>query len=297
MVAHLSQYTALKLFGTSLTPIQKEEAPISWWQIDLRDPDHVHQMLAEIRPQRIFHLAGQAFVPASYDAPWDTLETNIKTQLNILESMRKLALDCRILVVSSAHVYGKIRESENPINENQPFRPDNPYSVSKISQDMLALQYFLTYQLHTVRARPFNHIGPGQDTRFALPNFAHQIAAAESGNAEPVIKVGNLAARRDFTDVRDVVRAYYIMLENGKAGEAYNVCSEEAHAMHELLTMMCAQSRVELQIEVDASRLRPLDIPLVIGDGAKLRTDTHWQPNIPIQQSLGDILQDARNRH
>ena len=298
LTAFLAANTDADLFGTRLFPLPEDYRPsidIRWWQLDLREQARVHAILHEVQPDLIFHLAAQAFVPASFDDPWHTLENNIRGQLNIFQSIMELELDCRVLVVSSAEVYGEIRADENPVDEHQPLRPANPYSVSKVTQDMLAMQYHLSHGLHTVRARAFNHIGPGQNTRFALPNFAAQIAAIEAGAQEPVIRVGNLDAERDFTDVRDVVRAYYLMLTRGKAGAVYNVCRGEAYSMRYLLDLLCDMSSVELAVAVDEKRLRPLDVPRVIGDATRLRQDTAWEPTIDIHQSLADILDHTRN--
>jgi GDP-4-dehydro-6-deoxy-D-mannose reductase len=298
LTTFLATNTDAELSGTRLLPLPddyEQGIDINWWQLDLRDEDGVHTMLSEAQPDLIFHLAAQAFVPASFDDPWHTLENNIRGQLNIFQSILKLELKCRMLVVSSAEVYGEIRADENPVTENQPLRPANPYSVSKVAQDMLAMQYHLSHGLYTVRARAFNHIGPGQNTRFALPNFAAQIAAIEAGEQEPVIRVGNLEAERDFTDVRDVVRAYFLMLTRGKAGAVYNVCRGEAYSMQHLLDLLCAMSTVELSVRVDTMRLRPLDVPCVIGDATRLRQDTAWEPTIDIHQSLADILDHTRH--
>ena len=294
LTAFLRANADVELFGTCFYP-REQDNRIRWWHLDLRDEDRVHALLEEIRPDLIFHLAAQAFVPASFDDPWHTLENNIRGQLNIFQSILQLELECRVLVVSSAEVYGEIRADENPVDENQPLRPANPYSVSKVAQDMLAMQYHLSHGLHTVRARAFNHIGPGQNTRFALPNFAAQIAAIEAGEQEPTIHVGNLDAERDFTDVRDVVRAYYLMLMRGKAGAVYNVCRGAAFSMRYLLDTLCDMSVVDLTVAVDTTRLRPLDVPCVIGDASRLRQDTAWEPTIDIHQSLADILDHTRN--
>lgn len=298
LVAHLSAQGHDDLWGTTVISPDQDPTltslPVQWSLLDLRDPQATAQAVASIRPDHIYHLAAQAFVPASFDDPWDTLENNIRGQVNLFQALLRHRPQARILVVSSAHVYGSIRPEENPINESQPFRPDSPYSVSKVAQDMLALQYYLAHQLHTVRARPFNHIGPGQNTRFALPNFADQIAAAEAGQHDPIIKVGNLEAERDFTDVRDVVRAYALLLEGGQAGAAYNVCSGQIYSMQALLQHLCHLSHIPLEIRTDPSRLRPLDVPRIVGDSRHLQGDTGWQASIDIHQSLADILAYSR---
>lgn len=298
LVAYLATHADYELLGAIIDPPEQDTRlkpyPIQLYQIDFRDEGQVKRLLSEVKPDVIFHLAAQAFVPASFKNPWETLENNIRGQVNLCQSLLTLEIDARVLIVSSAEVYGAILPEENPVNENQPFRPANPYSVSKVAQDMLAYQYFITYGMKTFRARAFNHIGPGQDKRFALANFASQIAAIEAGNQEAVIRVGNLAAKRDFSDVRDVVRAYHEIVAKGKIGEVYNVCRGEAHSMQALLELLCGMSSTPLSIEVDETRLRPLDVEVVVGDGTKLRQDTGWQPTIDITRSLADILDASR---
>lgn len=291
LCAHLLSLGTYELHGTHIEAHLSPDAPaIQWHQLDLREAAPTLSLLQKLQPDLVFHLAAQAFVPQSYEDPWETLENNIRGQVNLLEGLRQAAIPARILVISSAHVYGKIQAEDNPIRETQAFAPDSPYSVSKAAQDLLAQQYHLAHGLHTVRARPFNHIGPGQNTRFALPNFADQIAAAELGQAPPVIEVGNLAASRDFTDVRDVVRAYHLMLTQGQAGAVYNVCSGLCYTMEHLLNLLCAQSHIPLEVRTRPDRFRPLDIPKMQGDASRLHQDTGWQATIDIQQSLGDIL-------
>ncbi len=298
LVEHLAQDTTLEIVGTSTDEVRLapriKDRPIDWYQLDIRDEASVIDLLGQIQPKLIFHLAGQAFVPLSLEHPWETLQINVQGQLNLIKGLVAHGLDARLLAVSSAHVYGKIDPADNPITEQQPFRPDTPYAVSKIAQDMLALQYYLSHGLQIVRARAFNHIGPGQNTRFALPNFARQIAAIEQGQQEPIISVGDLKPRRDFTDVRDVVRAYALLLQHGQSGEAYNVCRGRSYAIGDLLDKLCALSSADIRIQQDPSRLRSLDVSEIIGDNRKLRQDTGWQPTISIERSLRDILQQAR---
>jgi GDP-4-dehydro-6-deoxy-D-mannose reductase len=191
--------------STTDSPTDSHSEPYTPWVVDLRDEDAVRSVLEQIKPERIYHLAGQAYIPLSFDEPWDTLETNIRGTLTILQAVKTLKLDTRILVVGSAEIYGAA--AVLPITEETPFLPSSPYSVSKIAQDMLAWQFYRAHKLHTIRVRPFNHIGPGQNARFAVADWAQQIVAAERGEREAVVSVGNLSAARDFTDVRDVVRA------------------------------------------------------------------------------------------
>lgn len=298
LLAYLSDQGETELSGITSQPPSEcaslQPYPVALYQLDLREPQAVEAILGDLRPDQIVHLAAQAFVGDSLHNPWDTLENNIKIQSNLLESLRRINPACRLLVISSAEVYGKIASEENPVREDQPFRPTSPYAVSKIAQDMLAYQYFLTYNMPTIRSRAFNHIGPGQNTRFALPSFARQIAEAEAGQREPVIRVGNLDVERDFTDVRDVVRAYALLLQHGKPGEVYNICRGEAYRLRDMLERLCQMSYVPVQIEVDPGRLRPADVPRMVGDATRLRQDTGWQPEIALEQTLIDILEHAR---
>jgi GDP-4-dehydro-6-deoxy-D-mannose reductase len=228
------EITGTVLFGHEHShPIGREGVNLR--QIDLTDGDAVLNLLQETRPDQIYHLAAQAFVPTSFDNPWATLSNNIASQLHLLYGIAKLDLDARILVVGSGEEYGQIRPDDIPVNENQPLRPASPYSVSKVTQDMLCLQYYLSHDVAAFRVRPFNQIGPGQSTDFVAPAFAHQIAAIEKGLQEPVVHVGNLEAKRDFTDVRDMARAYALLLSSGTPGEVYNAGRGEAHSIQELL--------------------------------------------------------------
>jgi len=221
---------------------------------------------------------------------------NIRGTLNLLEAVRALKLETRILVVSSAEIYGAAAADALPLTESAPFVPSSPYSVSKIAQDMLAWQYARAHSLHVVRARPFNHIGTGQSADFAVPNWASQIAAAELGLREPIVAVGNLAAARDFTDVRDVVRAYALALERGAAGAVYNVCSGVPQTMQHVLETLISLSRTPIAVRVDPERVRPIEIPVLYGSYARLQADTDWRPQISLAQSLTDVLNEWRAR-
>jgi len=284
------------LFSDSERRAALEALGCRLWTLDLRDADAVRDLVAHIRPDRIYHLAGQAFVPRSFAAPWETLEVNIRGTLNLLEAVRALKLETRILVVSSAEIYGAAAADSLPLTESAPFVPSSPYSVSKIAQDMLAWQYARAHSLHVVRARPFNHIGTGQSADFAVPNWASQIAAAELGLREPIVAVGNLAAARDFTDVRDVVRAYALALERGVAGAVYNVCSGVPQTMQHVLETLISLSRTPIAVRVDPERVRPIEIPVLYGSYARLQADTDWRPQISLVQSLTDVLNEWRAR-
>ena len=298
LLAHLNQTADLTLHGMLVS--EAERRPVldalcpHLWIVDIRDAAAVRAALAEIQPERIYHLAGQAYVPRSFEDPWDTLETNIRGTLNILEAVRQLNLPARVLVVGSAEVYGVVRAEQLPLTEDTPFAPSSPYSVSKVGQDMLALQYTLAHRVFTVRVRPFNHIGPGQNNRFAVSNWALQIAEAEQGKREPVVYVGQLDAARDFTDVRDVVRAYALAINQGQSGSVYNVCTGQAYSMKVILNKLVALSKVPIDIRVDTGRLRPTEIPALVGDYRRLREQTGWEPLISLDQSLRDALDGWR---
>ncbi|MDX1522507.1 MAG: GDP-mannose 4,6-dehydratase, partial [Anaerolineae bacterium] len=220
-----------ELFGVSrwrrhgLEHLSQEVIPLT---TDLRDPTVVENILTDIRPDVIYHLAGQAFVPAAWTDPWATVENNIRPQLNILQAMVHHRSKARLLIVTSNQAYGYVRSDELPVSETTPFRPDNPYGVSKATQDILGLQYHLSHGLDIIRARAFNHIGPRQSASFVAASFAKQIAEIEAGLVEPVLRVGNLDVERDFTDVVDVGRAYALLVKHGEAGEAYNVGTGKA---------------------------------------------------------------------
>ncbi len=286
-----------QLFGTTLFPTERVHPAVDENRlIDLKDYEKVRALLAHCWPDAIFHLAAQAFVPRSFEDPWETLENNIRAQLNLIQACLELDLRPRTLIVSSAEIYGEVSPAQSPMDEATEIRPTNPYSVSKVAQDMLGLQYFLSHDLPIMRARPFNHIGPGQNSRFVAPAFATQIASIEEGERDAVIYVGNLAAKRDFTDVRDIVRAYSMIIESGRPGEAYNVASGRAYSIRELLDVLLALSDVDIETRVDPDRLRPVDVPEIRGDASKLQRDTGWQPTINFRQTLSDVLADCRRR-
>lgn len=300
LLTYLNETADVTLHGTLISEAERRPALEALcpnlWIVDIRDPAAVRMALEAIRPDHIYHLAGQAYVPRSFEDPWDTLETNVRGTLNILEAVRVLKLPSRVLVVGSAEVYGVVRPDQLPLSEDTPFAPSSPYSVSKVSQDMLTLQYALAHRLFTVRVRPFNHIGPGQNNRFAVSNWTLQIAEAERGQRDPVVYVGALEAARDFTDVRDVARAYVLAVNRGEPGAVYNVCTGQAYSMKVILNKLIGLSKVPIEVRVDTGRLRPTEIPVLVGDNRRLRERTGWQPHISLDQSLRDALDDWRQR-
>ena len=286
-----------RLTGTTLVPGETvHESVNDIYRIDLKDYAKVRELLAECCPDAIYHLAAQAFVPRSFEHPWETLENNIRAQLNLIRACLELEIRPRFLIVSSAEIYGASEPEQLPLNEDTAIRPTNPYSVSKVAQDMLGMQYFLSHNLPIMRARPFNHIGPGQNERFVAPAFARQIASIEEGQAEAVIYVGNLDSKRDFTDVRDIVRAYHMIVEMGQPGEAYNIASGVARSIRHLLDTLLGLTETKIEVRVDPARLRPVDVPEIRGDSSKLRRHTGWQPELTFEQTLQGVLADWRQR-
>ena len=256
---------------------------------DLRDAAAVAGLVRDVRPEIVIHLAGQSNVPQSFAAPAETLTNNILGALHLLESCRAHAPDARLLVISTNETYGPVPQAEQPIAEDRPLRPGNPYAVSKAAVEMLALQYAGSYGLDVVVARPFNHIGPGQTDRFAVSAFAKQVAEVERG-ARAAIAVGNLDVARDFTDVRDVVRAYALLVERGARGGVYNIGRGAATKIADVLAMLCDMARVPVAVAQDPARMRPSDAPVMRADTARLRAATGWQPEIPLAQSLRETL-------
>ena len=257
---------------------------------DIRDASAVHEVLALVKPKKIFHLAAQSYVPTSWTAPAETLSTNIQGQLNIFEACRQLKLDPVIQIAGSSEEYGIVYPSEVPIKETNPLRPLSPYGVSKVGQDLLAYQYHQSYGTKVIRTRAFNHTGPRRGDVFVLSNFAKQIAEIEAGKKEPVLRVGNLSARRDFTDVRDIVKAYWLATEKGKPGEVYNISSDKDYTIRSLLNKLLRKSKVKIKVEPDPSRMRPSDIQRLLGDSSKFRRLTGWKPEITIEQTLEETL-------
>ncbi len=265
-------------------------------ECDLRDASSVRDVIDQLRPDRIFHLAAQSFVPTSWTAPTESLVTNIIGQLNLFEAVKKLHFMPRIQLACSSEQYGMVHENELPIRETNPMRPLSPYAVSKVGQDMLGYQYWMSFQIPIIRTRGFNHEGPRRGPVFVCSDFAKQIADIEKGRRPPVLSVGNLDARRDFSDVRDVVRAYWLALERGEPGEAYNICSGRAWTIREMLDRLLGMTSVKVKVETDPARMRPSDVPVLLGDASKFRKATGWEPTIPFEQTLRDLLDYWRAR-
>lgn len=297
----LAEHTEVEIFGiqrwrSRTENIEHLAGKIELREADLRDYTSIHRVLDEVRPDAIFHLAAQSFVPTSWRAPAETLSTNIIGQTYIFEAVRALQLDPTIQIAGSSEEYGLVLPDEVPIKETNPLRPLSPYAVSKVAQDLLAYQYFESYGLKTVRTRGFNHTGPRRGDVFVTSNFAKQIASIEAELQEPVIRVGNLESVRDFTDVRDTVRAYWLAVEKGRPGEVYNIASGREITIRQLLDKLVELSRTRVEVEIDPDRLRPSDVEVLIGDASKFHADTGWEPTIPLEQTLEDLLDFWRER-
>ena len=298
--SHLAD-TVLHQAACQVWGVARQAAPglppaVQQLEADLRDPVAVRRALDTAAPDLVFHLAAQAYVPVSWRDPWATLETNIHAQVNLLAALAERHAATRILVVGSEQEYGAVRPEDMPVDEETPLRPISPYAVSKIAQDMLGLQYYLSHGVQAVRVRPFPHIGPRQKPEYVAASWAKQIAEIEAGQRESVLRVGNLAVARDYTDVRDVVRAYWLVLQQGAPGEVYNIGTGTARPIQSLLDTLLGLSQVPIRVEVDPQLFRPVDVAVTVCDPSRLRAATGWEPLIPFEQTVSDILADWRER-
>jgi len=263
---------------------------------DLLDPASLQRALAASRPTVIYHLAASSSVASSWDTPSEMIQVNTLGTLHLLEAVRQLDLDAVLVMAGSAECYGAVPAGSLPVKEGRPFAPVSPYAVSKAAADMLGYQYFQTFRLRTVRLRLFNHFGPRQSDRFVISAFARQIAEIEAEKRPPQLHVGNLEARRDFVDVRDVVRAYWLASSAGEPGAAYNVATGQVRSIREVLDHLLSLSEAVVEVVFDPGRLRPADIPELVGDAKLFRQATGWQPTVAFEQSLYDCLAYWRRR-
>lgn len=269
---------------------------IKLFEGDILDFDRIDQIMLDEKPDMVFHLAAFTSPSESIKSPVESLDNNIKGQLNILESLRKNELfDTKTLVVSTSEIYGNVDSKDLPIDEDTPLKPLTPYAVSKITQDFLGYQYFKSYGIKTIRVRPFNHIGAGQSPVFVVPAFAKQIAMIEKGMQERIIKVGNLNARKDFTDVRDVVLAYKLLMEKGEIGEVYNIGSGKSYSISEILNILLSLSKEKIAVEIDPQLKRANEIVDLYCDASKIERTVGWKPTISIKDTLNDALDYWRN--
>lgn len=260
--------------------------------LDLRDRAALTAAVAAIQPDTVLHLAAQSFVPASFESPRETFDINFYGTLNLLEALQAAGFNGRMLFVGSGDIYGQVAEAALPVREDHPLHPRNPYAVSKVAAEALCYQWSQTSGFAIIMVRPFNHIGPGQSPRFAIADFAKQVMEIRLGRRAPVLQVGDIDVTRDFTDVRDVVRAYGLLLEQGRNGAVYNVCSGREYDIRDLLRRLMVLAGVDARMEQDQARLRPAEQRRMVASFEALHRDTGWQPAITIEQSLQDLLND-----
>jgi len=303
--SHLADYCMergdVEIYGTvrwrsRMENVQHIDKMLNLVDCDLRDGVAVRHCLLEVKPDYIFHLAAQSFVPTSWKAPVETMVTNIEGEINMFEAMRELKIPARIQLACSSEEYGMVYEDEVPIKETNQLRPLSPYGVSKVAQDLLGYQYHESYGLFVVRTRAFNHTGPRRGDVFVSSNFAKQIALIEKGLKEPVIDVGNLEARRDFTDVRDIVKGYWLALEKGEPGEVYNLGTGKDITIRGMLDKLLALTDLEIEVRKDRERMRPSDVMVLRADITKFTERTGWEPTIPLDKTLEDLLNYWRER-
>ncbi len=271
-------------------PQEQIKANVKVVNLNILESDKVVSLLQEEKPDYIFHLAAQSSVAVSWKNPGLTVDVNIKGAVNVLEAVRIMEKPARVLLIGSGEEYGHILPEESPIKETNHVRPGNIYAATKACQNMLGAIYAEAYQMDVMMVRAFNHIGPNQAPIFVVADFCKQVAEMEAGMREPVMQVGNLSAKRDFTDVRDVVRAYGLLVQYGKAGETYNVGSGQAIAIEQILQMIVSKSALDIQIEIDPEKLRPVDVPIIEADTQKLVQMTGWKQEISLEQTIQETL-------
>lgn len=263
---------------------------------DLLDSHSFYTIISDIKPDFIFHLAAQSFVQSSWASPSNTMEMNAVGSVNLFEAVRRAKLDPIIQIACSSEEYGLVLPSEIPVKETNPLRPLSPYAVSKVAMDYLGYQYHQSYGMKIVRTRGFNHTGPRRGEVFVTSNFAKQIAEIEKGKKEAVLEVGNLDAQRDWTDVRDMVQGYFLSLKKCEYGEVYNICSEKTVKIKDMLNLLLSMSKIKPKIVEDKSRMRPSDVPILLGDSSKFRKATGWKITIPFEKTMKDLLNYWRER-
>lgn len=281
----------MKVYATKL-PYEQLLSPYAQiCDLNILDRQKIATCLFEIRPDYIFHLAAQSSVGEAWKNPTKTVDVNVKGSINVLDAVRELYYKPRILLVGSGEEYGCIRPNEIPIAEESILRPSNIYAATKACQNMIGSIYSSAYDMEIIMVRAFNHIGPGQGASFVVSDFCKQVAEIEKGRCLPKIMVGNLSSKRDFTDVRDVVKAYTMLVQKGKAGEVYNVGSGKAMSIQKILDIILSMTKKEIQIEINKNKIRPLDVPIIKADITKLNQLAGWKPQIPIEQTIYEILE------
>ncbi len=286
----------MEVYATKLPQENLDNPQAKIYDLDIMDKDAIVALLFEVRPDYIFHLAAQSSVGLAWKNPGLTIDVNIKGSINLMDAVRELFYKPRVLLIGSGEEYGHIRPEETPIREDNLLRPGNIYAATKACQNMIGNIYSNAYDMELMMVRAFNHIGPGQAPMFVVSDFCKQVAEIEKGLKEPVMKVGNLAAKRDFTDVRDVVKAYVALMEKGQAGETYNVGSGNAKTIRDILDLIVSMSDVKINVEIDANKIRPVDVPIIEADIRKINEVTGWKPQIRLEQTIKETLDYWRER-
>ena len=277
-------------------PNETISSEVEWLELDILDYDAISSVLRFVKPDCLFHLAAQSSVALSWKKPSFTVDVNIKGVIHLLEAARLLSNIPRILLIGSGEEYGYVLPSDLPIREDTKLKPGNIYAITKAAQGMLGQMYARAYGINIIIARAFNHIGPGQPDAFVVSNFCRQVAEMEAGVKQPVLYTGDISAKRDFTDVHDVVRAYVLLIQRGIAGEIYNVGSGRAISIKDILDIILSYAKIQISIEKDSSRLRPAETPIVKADITRLENATGWRPEIPIERTIKDTLEYWREK-
>ncbi len=296
LAAHLTEECGMQVYATKLTQNNLCDVKAEVHSLNILNKEEIIDLLYRIRPDYIFHLAAQSSVALSWKNPGLTIDVNIKGSVNVMDAVRELYYKPKVLLIGSGEEYGRIRPGETPISEDNYLRPGNLYAATKVCQNMIANIYATAYDMELVMVRAFNHIGPKQASIYVVSDFCRQVVEIEKGLREPVMMVGNLKAMRDFTDVRDVVRAYALLAEHGKAGETYNVGSGHAVEIREILDLIISQSNVEVEVRVDPNKIRPVDVPIIEADTSKLRELTGWEQRIPLKQTIYETMEYWRGQ-
>lgn len=296
LARELMQNHDMEVHATKLAHEQLEMEGMQVHDLNILNKDEIITLLYEVRPDYIFHLAAQSSVSVAWKNPGLTIDINIKGAVNLMDAIRELFYKPRVLIIGSGEEYGHIKDGETPIKEDNHLRPGNIYAATKVCQNMIASIYTQAYDMQLMMVRAFNHIGPCQSPIFVISDFCKQVAEIEAGRKEPVMYVGNLAARRDFTDVRDVVRAYALLVQKGVPGETYNVGSGHAYAIRDILDLIISMSSADIKVEIDPNKIRPVDVPIIEADVTKLNQTTGWTQQIPLKQTIQETLDYWRER-
>lgn len=295
LIEYLTHDCKYSVSATKLPNEKIKSNSCSVYDLDILNPEQIENVLKMTNPDVIFHLSAQSSVKLSWENPQLTIDVNIKGSLNVLDTVRRLNLNTKIILIGSGEEYGYIKEDECPINEDNKIRAGNIYAITKATQNMIGTVYSRAYNMDIVMVRAFNHIGAGQSQMFVVSDFCKQIAEIEKGIKEPIMYVGNLTAQRDFTNVRDVVHAYGLLAEYGKKGETYNVGFGNAVSIQHILDTALSYSKVDIKVQQDSNKMRPSDVPIIVADTSKIREHTGWQPSISLNDTIQEVLNYWRN--